>query len=795
MVRKTSSFTRMIAVALVLCMTAAWLPFGALAASLKNDKKVVVSLGDSMTNGYGNEGYENGSGIVDYANSSFANQFAAYLAGYTGEITNDQVIFKGDKGVVDHRQLAMSGMRAADLYWLLTLDYKDTELVNKVTQSDWDKETWNELFNSGDYQTYLELLYPEGSRRLYTGADKILSTYSKEGTGYRYYTPMYKLNFLQTAAEFYQKSVKDADVVLLSLGNSDFGSFMLWGIVDYIMEGTKFSDNFNVADIYAQMPSHIKDLVQSKLGEFNIGGMLGGIAGDDPAAAEEIGKIVEYCVVNYVFNYMRVLDAIVELNPDVQIIQIGSVDIYASEDGNNQGTIGEITGILFENIDAIVQLLPKILIVAGMNSGWRANFSYVEFGYVECLIKVFGDDFYTDENGAYVKYPGNLKGDEGYTGNVNSVVRERLFEGIFKGQTFDILISSGMVSEEARNAVTLADVVEYELKTPAQKAAYIAENTDKAMAIALYLAMEQAHIEGGKDKIMMSALGALGNLDAALFDGAVNTLKTEGPVKGREYLEHVAAVISEGTKDEEGNALLTADEIKLLLENEGSNDVIYQLIAAKSDGLITDDNGDGTIKISKLKEICEAEDRAAAINDFVSGLVKSAMEGEENIKEIKEQCGHSSVDEILACTDEAHGEACGEAQSAYAENVDKYKPDVESAVNGFDAIKDNYPSMKEAADNLCLMLAMPEVFSDAMVADETLRSVLALNARCMIGTGVGSHPSDNGHDAMFAELMEVYTPAQENSLLRNIFLAIAEWFVRILLETALPYVLQYIQVL
>ena len=772
---KKSQFLRIVAIALVLCMTAAWLPVGALAASLKKDKKVVVSLGDSMTNGYGNAGYDNGSGIVDYANSSFANQFAAWIAGYTGEITNDQVVFKGDNAVVDHRQLAMSGMRAVDLYWLLTLDYKDVELINQLSQFQWDAETWNSTFDSGDYQTYAELLDPNLTRRLYTGADKILSTYGKDGTGYGYYTPTYKESFLQITAEFYQKSVKDADVILMSMGNSDFGSFMLWGIVNYIMEGTKFSDSFDVANIYEQMPSYMKDLVQSKLGEFNIGGMLGGIAGDNPDAADEIGKIVEYCVVNYIFNYMRLLDVILEMNPDVQIIQVGSVNTYASEDGNDQGAIGEVTNVLFENIDSIVQLLPKILIVAGMNAGWRANFQYVDIGYVESLINVYGDDFYMDENGAFVKYPGSLKGDEGYTANPNSVVRQRLFEDIFNGQTFEILESAGMVSAEALSSVTLADVVEYELKTPADKVAYIAENADKATAIALYLAMEKAHIEGGKGKIMMSALGALGNLGTGLFDGAVNTLNNEAPEKGKQYLEYVAAVISEGTKDDEGNALLSADEVKLLLENEGSNDVIYQLIAGKSDGLITDDNGDGTIKISQLKEICESADRAKAINDFVSALVKAGMEQEEDIKEIMQQCGHNSVDEILNCTDEAHGDACSQAQNAYAENVDKYKPDVETAVGGFDSIKENYPSLKEAADSLCLLLVMPEVFGDAMVADETLQGVLAMNARCMIGTGVGSHPSDSGHNVMFAALQEVYKPAQPKDWFTNLFIMFFEW--------------------
>ena len=93
---------------------------------------IYVSIGDSMTNGYGMDGYDGESGVVNYANQTYANRFAAWLAGYTGAIENDQVIFEGANGVVDHRQLAMSGLRAEDLYWILTLNYENAALLHHV---------------------------------------------------------------------------------------------------------------------------------------------------------------------------------------------------------------------------------------------------------------------------------------------------------------------------------------------------------------------------------------------------------------------------------------------------------------------------------------------------------------------------------------------------------------------------------------------------------------------------------------------------------------------------------------
>ena len=40
-----------------------------------------VSIGDSMTNGYGLDGYDAEAGVYDYGYYTYANQFAAALAG------------------------------------------------------------------------------------------------------------------------------------------------------------------------------------------------------------------------------------------------------------------------------------------------------------------------------------------------------------------------------------------------------------------------------------------------------------------------------------------------------------------------------------------------------------------------------------------------------------------------------------------------------------------------------------------------------------------------------------------
>ena len=100
-----------IAMLLALCLVVGFFPVAAFATGSgegSDDPLVYVSIGDSMTNGYGIEGYDGESGIMNYAINTYANLFAAWLAGMdASEIEDDQVIFEGDKTTVDHRQLAI----------------------------------------------------------------------------------------------------------------------------------------------------------------------------------------------------------------------------------------------------------------------------------------------------------------------------------------------------------------------------------------------------------------------------------------------------------------------------------------------------------------------------------------------------------------------------------------------------------------------------------------------------------------------------------------------------------------
>ena len=112
-----------------------------------------VSIGDSMTNGYGLDGYDAEAGVYDYGYASYANQFAAALAGMTPEEFTAAMAeakqgfgikFEKDGKVVNHAQLGLSAARPEDINFLLNLKYDDPEvsaLIDKYPTD--DKVYWN----------------------------------------------------------------------------------------------------------------------------------------------------------------------------------------------------------------------------------------------------------------------------------------------------------------------------------------------------------------------------------------------------------------------------------------------------------------------------------------------------------------------------------------------------------------------------------------------------------------------------------------------------------------------------
>ena len=472
------------------------------------DKLVYVSIGDSMTNGYGLAGYDGESGILNYGNNVYSNLFAAWLAGYDGEIKDNQVIFEGDKAIVDHRQLAMSGMRAEDLHWILDFDHTNAELAKRAIESRGTNTYGHESalyrhwcstengvypaeemmkyrwyydpvfgFKAGDYRTWWDLMDPD--YRLANGAAEVLNTYydpNNDAYGFfessyanivtlgnktmaqhaldsvsnpsypeeneNDYLEMGEQLWLQVATEYYQKSVADADVISLALGNTNFGTFMFQYMKEiiankeYSSRNNDFVGRYSLEDVY--YVADFNDEIKAKVEELLV--LIDGIieANFDPEVLPELDPnvtefdsmldyikyVIKYSVLSYVVNYIAVTERILELNPDVQIIQIALMNAYASaDDGDAEGTsMGELIDMLYTPLNTFIAALPTYLQMSGEYPD--ATFLYADGGTVETMTDVFGDDFYYDEEGNALKYPG-LDYTEVAGVNANSTTRQR----------------------------------------------------------------------------------------------------------------------------------------------------------------------------------------------------------------------------------------------------------------------------------------------------------------------------------------------------------------------------------
>ena len=582
-----------LAMLLALCLLISACPIAAFATENESAPAELkyVSLGDSMTNGYGLPGYSGEAGVETYGKGSYTKQFADYI------------------GATEHKQLAMSGMRAEDLNWVLQLDYTDAakmEAMNSMYYNfyayrqsfpmayNWGPEynidiskmwyTDGEVrakdnsfglpgwgFKAGDKKTFEVFL--DSGYRYADGAAKILATYfDPTGDGYNYYKsdfdfendnqyawyvdnavaglaaneefPEYRENrwandsgwfdgneyascaklgryrYLQFATEFYQESIKDADVISLALGNTNFGTYML-GDIRAIIGGdtTTFKSDYDLEKVYdlVDFDEEVEVKVKKVLDDCQelIDAQLVDLAAGDAEKLEALRYVVTYYVLSYIVNYIDVVEYILSVNPDVTIIQVGLMNAYAGEE-TEEATIGSLADKIYVPMNEFLAALPTVMAVNTMDENFLyddATFYFAEVPTVDCLADEFGNDFYKNAEGKLVEYNGFLNGTENYTQN-KSVIRERIFEYVSNGDLFAMggdAISKPPFGLHFNPDVTLAEVAAFELMDKSEKEAYAEYNEDKATAIAMYLAFEKAVIEAGKQSVKLSSLSKIGN--------------------------------------------------------------------------------------------------------------------------------------------------------------------------------------------------------------------------------------------------------------------------------------------
>lgn len=447
-----------------------------------------VSLGDSMTNGYGLPGYDMDSGVADYGDGSYANLFAAWLkeAGYA------------DK--VNHAQLAMSGLRAEDLHWLLELDYENADAIS-LTDGEWNEEAWNAMFTTGDYWTWNEICTHSRTHStvqaiLATGYDAFPSTYVDEENGE-----------VALIAKYFQESVKNADIISLGIGNGDFGVFMM----GRLMEAMEFGGADAADALVYEVENAIRELdpAMQKQVKVLIDQMYASleqmIAGKTLPVAEEqkdaLLNTAVYTSISFLLGYMGTMEAILKLNPDAQIIQVALMNTLGNDKVAGDVTLGELMSSVYNYLNAYIAGLPAAAQTVGLKAYAQAEFYYAEAAEVQCIVDVFGE----------------LVADE------DSVIRDRFVENIVGTESNPGMIW-GLLMESVElpggynlKFVTLEQIKNFEAMTLAQRADYTADEATAEIAVscAIYLGVEQAILGSADEPVTLGTMAGLGNLGSA----------------------------------------------------------------------------------------------------------------------------------------------------------------------------------------------------------------------------------------------------------------------------------------
>ncbi|MBQ8577412.1 MAG: carboxypeptidase regulatory-like domain-containing protein, partial [Clostridia bacterium] len=283
-----------LSVSLVVCMlmsmsVTAWA--GIFAADTDDDGKVkYVSIGDSVTNGFGMTGYkyDDGTNVYGYRRETPT----AYPA-----MIKEKLEDTFGEGNVELDQLAISNFRMEELHYMLDDDYEGDAYMVRVFGGEKDP-------TSGWYYNVIKRWFAKDAEAKAKYADSGLQNY-------------------EILREEFRESIREADVISIDLGSNNFGTFLtskiryLLGLTDTNdeMDFTQFMD----ADTYATVKALLDGMVKELVGD-----------GEAFALAETLATTLMYGYLGFAQNLDASLEIIYEMNPDVEVI---IVDVYNMMEG------------------------------------------------------------------------------------------------------------------------------------------------------------------------------------------------------------------------------------------------------------------------------------------------------------------------------------------------------------------------------------------------------------------------------------------------------------------------------
>ncbi len=293
-------------------------------------KLTYVTFGDSVTNGYGMEGYRYDDGTNPYGfhrevETAHPAIVAEYLSG----------VFDGE---VELYQMAISGYRVEEFNYLLNTDVVRDEFHNKTVAwrapsivEDWYRKRTDSSMSDEDkaaMEAYINQYCVDPSIDDETELEN---------------------NAQAIMANEYCKAVEAADVITLNLGANNFGTFLTWQL------GALLGMDYELLDLdFTQfMDENTYKSVNALLTE-----MIGGVAGDDEQSAQLVKVLADtllYGFLGATSHYDAAVETIYELNPDVQIV---TMDVFSmisgiTMEGESLGTDIDIIAIYDLFIDLV----------------------------------------------------------------------------------------------------------------------------------------------------------------------------------------------------------------------------------------------------------------------------------------------------------------------------------------------------------------------------------------------------------------------------------------------------------
>ena len=612
-----------------------------------------VSLGDSMSNGFGLDGYkqdkyfdvfgDDEDGVGYYGEGAYTLLFEEYLKGAYN---------------VNHSKLAVSAMLSRDLLFLVG----------------------GGKYVEDGYNGFIDYLGVHNSQ-----VDEA---------------------FLAKLQALYIEKITEADLITMGVGNAEIGAYIMHRFMDCIGfnegDGTTYEDVVPYVELEKLMETCDKELVEKVIAlRDKIYAELPQIGNFSTEQVETIGNLFIYTVLDLCNNYTKILDTIVGMNPDVEIIIVGLMNTLTGMNIVVNGEtydMGEYMGIALDILNTHVSTYASLQIVS--NPAYEdASILYAENSKVEVIVDTYAE-------------------------GLGDVVRERFHQtivgkdGVANGFVWSLV---NTIPDVTLPYIALADIEKFEENRIAffnELAAQIGvDNATKAVKpYMLYLAFEKAIIEASKGgTLSVESFMALADLknSSALADvmAAMNFVAEELAAAAEASRENQDEVYEEIYND------LVADLKNHVSATWGSGQKFYYTL----------------YKFVYTIETIETE--------FANDLV--TMTKEDLIVKFSEGL-YENYYVYLAKEEELANEEWVALQKSRADRW--AKEIVEYCLNGLDARYDAYFTL----------YFFPENMAEGMCENKVINGLLNILGRCLVGNGVGTHPSANGHNDLFNAVRTSY---------------------------------------